>query len=406
MQRRDFLKGLGATFALSSLPHVNAFAINPQFATAKREEILVFVFMKGGADGLQLAAPIGDTHYIQARAKDLRIPEEGALGLGQYAGLDFFMHPKAKALRELYQSKDLALVHATGLQHGTRSHFQACNLLELGYAQPQAATKGWMTRFLETLQPQGMLPAVTVGNRGLSAALLGAQNAAAIDNIKETRLNGEAFVPDLLATFYKGNTALDQQAQHTLSTIKTLQEHAKDAHVHQHEAHYPTEGHIEAFSEQLKQLATLIRMEVGVQMAVVELDGWDHHDGQAHHFPKLLEGFSKALAAFYNDLQAYHKRLTIVAMSEFGRRVRSNRSGGTDHGHGGLAFVLGGAVKGGRIYGDWPGLSNDQLDRSVDLQVTTDYRLILQEILAKRFKADQLDFVFPDLVGAPTLGFL
>lgn len=407
MQRRNFLKGLGATIALSSLPNVSSFAIHPRFATAKQEEILVFVFMKGGCDGLHLVAPIGDAQYTQARPQDLRIPEQGALALGKgLDGLDFFMHPKAKALRELYHSKDLAIVHATGLDHGTRSHFEACHLLDMGYTQARGAAKGWMTRFLETLQPKGELPAITVGSRGLSPAFLGAQQAAAIDAIKETQLKGEPFVPELLATFYGGSSELDRQAQRSLSTAQTLQERAKDEAVHHHDAVYPKDWHIKSFSEQLEQLATLIRMDVGVQMAVVELDGWDHHGGQAHGFPQLLEGFSTALAAFYNDLHRYHKRLTIVAMSEFGRRVRSNRSGGTDHGHGGLAFLLGGKVKGGRMYGTWPGLANEQLDRSVDLQVTTDYRVILQEILSQQFQAERLDYIFPDLAAAKPLGFL
>lgn len=407
MHRRNFLKGLGATIALSSVPGSSSFALNPLFATAKREEILVFVFMKGGCDGLQLVAPIGDPNYTEARAKDLRIPEKGALSLNHgLDGLDFFMHPKAAPLRQLYQSKDLAIVHGTGLSHGTRSHFQACQILESGYATPRSHTKGWMTRFLETLQPQGTLPAVTVGKGGLSAALLGAPQAGAIDNVKETKILGEAFVPDLLSTFYQENTHLGHQAQQTLKTVATLQEKAKDEAVHHHDTIYPKDWHIKAFSEQLEQLATLIRMDIGVQVAVVELDGWDHHAGQAHSFPQLLGGFSSALAAFYNDLHRYHQRLTIVAMSEFGRRVRANRSGGTDHGHGGLAFLLGGKVKGGRMYGHWSGLATDQLDRSVDLQVTTDYRLILQEILAKNYRAERLDYIFPDLATAPLLDFL
>lgn len=407
MQRRNFLKGLGATIALSSLPGTSSFALNPLFATAKREEILVFVFMKGGCDGLQLVAPIGDPRYIEARAKDLRIPEKGALPLSNgLGGLDFFMHPKAAPLHQLYQSKDLAIVHGTGLSHGTRSHFQACQILESGYGKARNYSKGWMTRFLETLQPKGTLPAVTIGQGGLSAALLGAPEAAAIDAVKETHVKGEPFVTDLLTTFYQGSTQLDQRAQQALKTVATIQEKAQDEPVHHHDVVYPKDWHIKVFSEQLEQLATLIRMDIGVQVAVVELDGWDHHAGQAHDFPQLLGGFSSALAAFYNDLHRYHNRLTIVAMSEFGRRVRANRSGGTDHGHGGLAFLLGGKVKGRRMYGDWSGLATEQLDRSVDLQVTTDYRLLLQEILAKNFKADRLDHIFPDLAAAPLLDFL
>lgn len=407
MQRRNFLKGLGATFALSSIPGAQAFAFNPLLATAKQDEILVFVFMKGGCDGLHLLAPISDPSYTDARSQKLRIDEAEALSIGRgLSGLDFALHPKATALHELYKSKDLALVHATGLSHGTRSHFEASMLLELGSSSPGAIKTGWLTRFLETLQPQGALPAVTVGSKGMSATLLGSEQAMAIDAIKNMEVKGEDFVTDILSTFYQGDALLHRQARKALSDVNIIKEGATDESVHHHDAVYPTNWYIKSFSQQLQELATLIRMDIGIQVAVVELDGWDHHSRQEQSFPQLLGGFSQALSAFYNDLHQYHNQLTIVAMSEFGRRLRSNRSGGTDHGHGGVSLILGGKVKGGRMYGDWPGLETHQLDRSVDLQVTTDYRVILKEILARNFKADRLDYIFPDLAAGSHLGFL
>ena len=210
----------------------------------------------------------------------------------------------------------------------------------------------------------------------------------------------------MLEAFYQDEDALSKAGQQTITNTQQLAQKA-DQIKHNHKA-YPLDGygHVKSFSKNLHELAQLIKLDAGVQMAVVEMDGWDHHDAQSYIYPSMISGLSRALSAFYNDLHRFHNRLTIVTMSEFGRRLKANRNKGTDHGHAGLSMVLGGQVKGGRMYGNWPGLASAQLNRGVDLEVTTDYRSILQTILKKRMKAKQLDLIFPGFNSSTNLDFL
>lgn len=224
---------------------------------------------------------------------------------------------------------------------------------------------------------------------------------------------GEPIMKEILKDFYTGSGLLAQTAQTTLNTVDFIQNklpknkngEAQEYHP-EHDAVYPKDWYVNSFTESLKNLAQLIKMDVGVHMSMVEYDDWDHHKGQEFRFPERLEGLSNALAAFYNDMSSYHNQLTVVVMSEFGRRLKSNRSGGTDHGHGGLAIVFGGNVKGEKMYGKWPGLATHELDNAVDLDVTTDYRSILSEVLSKQLKSNKLDLIFPGFNYNETLGFL
>lgn len=400
---------MGASVALSSIPGVQSFAYNPLHLNNPKDEIFVFVFLKGGCDALNFVAPMGDHHYANARLKSLQVPDNATLtlknGLG---GLDFNIHPKASALKELYDNGDMAIVHAVGLLNGTRSHFEATKLIEQGLSKNNSSAQGWMTRYFETISNTGTLPAVSVGNNGLSPALKGYSQAISIDSIQEFKLIGEPILQEVLTEFYQGDTMLHQAGQQTLSTIQMLQKKQTEHPPYhpEHGADYPSTWAIKDFANSLKNLAHLIKLDTGVHFATVEYDGWDHHENQAYHFPLRLEGLSNALAAFYNDMTKYHSKLTIVVMSEFGRRLKSNRSGGTDHGYGGLALILGGQVKGGKMYGKWPGLSSHQLNNHVDLEITTDYRTILSEILQKQMKHQHVETVFPHFDTAQMLGFL
>lgn len=409
INRRNFLKGLGATVALSTLPGAQSFAYNPLHLKNPNDEIFVFVFLKGGCDALNFIAPMGNRHYADARLTELQVPENAKFMLKNgLDGLDFNIHPKASALKELYDSGDMAIVQALGLSNGTRSHFEATKLIEQGLAKNKSSAQGWMTRYFETISATGTLPAVSIGNNGLAASFNGCTQAVSIDKISDFKVKGEPVSQDILADFYQGESNLHLAGQKALSTIKVLQsKNVNDAHYHpEHGANYPSEWSIKSFAESLQNLAQLIKMDTGVHIATVEYDGWDHHESQAHHFPKRLEGLSDALAAFYNDMTKYHNRMTMVVMSEFGRRLKSNRSGGTDHGHGGLALVLGGQVKGGKMYGKWPGLATHELNNNVDLDVTTDYRTVLSEVLQKQFANQHLDTIFPDFKASKMLGFL
>lgn len=411
--RRNFLKGLGSSIALSAFPNIQSFAYRSPIIPPN-EELIVVVFLRGGCDALNFIAPMGDRHYADARIADLRVPELKNFALKNgLNGLDFNIHPKAAALKELYDSNHLAVVHATGLINGTRSHFEAMSLIERGLSKNQGTTQGWMTRYFEAIHATGQIPAVAVGGHGLPTSFLGCSKASSIDNLVDFKVLGEPIMQEVLADFYAGSSLLQQTGQQTLASIQQVQTKIKknkegeatDYHP-EHGAAYPEDWYVNNFSQSLQNLARLIKMDVGVHMAMVDYDGWDHHEGQQYRFPQRLEGLSNALAAFYNDLSNYHQKLTLVVMSEFGRRLKSNRSGGTDHGHGGLALVLGGKVKGGKMYGQWPGLATHQLDKNVDLAVTTDYRNILGEVLSKHLNKEQLDLVFPHFGTYQALGFL
>ncbi len=406
MHRRNFLKGLGASFALSSFPGTASFAFNPLFGAPNNQEVLVFIFLKGGCDALNLLAPIADRHYLNARPALLRSSEKSDLVLKNgLSGLDFSLHEKARPLKELYDSKELAFVHAMGSPHNTRSHFEAQHFMEMGWdGAGSAINSGWMTRYFSTITPQGILPAVSIGEQGSSGLLLEHQAAYSVSKLEAVKIKGGKHAAAMIEAFYQGETPLAKRAQQTLATTQQLAQKAEQL-PHNH-GEYPSEWYVKGLSHNLKELAKLIKLDAGVQMAVVEIDGWDHHDNQASSFAHLVDGFSRSLSAFYNDLQRYHNRLTIVTMSEFGRRLKANSNGGTDHGHAGLSMILGGRVKGGRMYGKWPGLAPQQLNRRVDLEVTTDYRHILHDILKKRFQAQQLEQIFPNFVATGEVGFL
>ena len=409
INRRNFLKGLGATVALSTLPGTQSFAYNPLYLKNPKDEIFVFVFLKGGCDALNFIAPMGDRHYADARLTELQVPENAKFTLKNgLDDLDFNIHPKASALKELYDSGNMAVIPALGLSNGTRSHFEAIKLIEQGLTENKGSAQGWMTRYFETISATGALPAVSIGNNGLSAAFAGCSQAISMDKISAFKVIGEPVLQEVLANFYQGETDLHQAGQKALSTIKYLQnKKIDDAHYHpEHGANYPSKWNVKSFAESLQNLAQLIKMDAGVHIATVEYDGWDHHENQAYHFPLRLKGLSDALAAFYNDLTQYHHRMTMVVMSEFGRRLKSNRSGGTDHGHGGLALVLGGQVKGGKMYGEWPGLATHQLNNNVDLEVTTDYRTVLSEVLSKQLDNNNIETIFPNFTPPKMLGFL
>lgn len=318
LKRRDFLKGLGATLALSALPNTRSFAYQPK-ELQNNDEILVFVFLRGGCDSLNFIAPVGDRFYNDARPKDLRVSDKSRFNLKNgLDGLDFNIHPKAAALKELYDNDNLAIIHAAGLTNGTRSHFEAMDLIERGLLQSQGSAKGWMTRYLDTIENRDEMYSVAVGCNGLPDLFFGSNKAIGIDALSDFDIEGEPIVKEILRDFYSGNNLLDKTAQNALNTIDFLKQKlkknpafAKDHYHAEHGAKYPDQWHVEDFSNSLQSLAKLIKMDTGVHLAAVEYDNWDHHQNQAYKFPNQIEGLSDSLAAFYNDLSNYHNNLTV-----------------------------------------------------------------------------------------------
>jgi uncharacterized protein (DUF1501 family) len=388
-------------------------------------DLIVYVFLRGGMDGLNLVAPVDDPDYIAARGADVRLADKGdnaALPLNNAPaggeGRDFRLHPKAAALKELYDSGRLALVHACGLTSGTRSHFEAMDLIERGVSdmKDQGLSTGWLARQMIAAAPNGprdLVPAIGTAD-SQPVSLLGFGQAAAVNDINDFSFYGDERQRAALRELYREKGAdgprlsvrsAGVKALRTISTINArLARDAKGELVPyepEKSAAYPENNDL---TGTLKTVARLAKLDVGLRAAAVDFGGWDTHQNQHDVFPTLVEQLSAALAAFHNDMSRFHDRLTIVAMSEFGRRLKSNRSDGTDHGHGNVLIALGANVKGGRIFGRWPGLATEQLDSRSDLAVTTDYRTVLCELLARRAGNANAAAIFPGFKGYEPLG--
>lgn len=406
--RRGFLRsvGLGGLALPAWFPRV-AFSAAP----ASERDVLVCLFLRGGADALNVVVPFGEDEYFARRPRlALREPGPGAYSVVDLDGF-FGFHPFLAPLKELYDDGALAVVHAVGSPDQTHSHFDAMDFMERGTPGSKSIPTGWIGRHLETLDTGNGSPFRAVGMGPiLQASLRGPVPATALRSISSFHLEGrpgrEAEVARFqarLAAMYAGDGWLDAQARRTVETVESLAAARPGSHPPANGAEYPqTECGMA-----LMQVAQLVKADVGLEVACVDLGGWDSHSGQGRiegEMAQAIDELGRGLAAFYADLGDRMRRVTVVTMSEFGRRVQENSSGGTDHGHGGFMFLLGGKVNGGRVYGDWPGLAPGQLAWPGDLEITTDYRTVLAEVLARRMGNARLGDVFPGFTAPGYLG--
>jgi uncharacterized protein (DUF1501 family) len=372
------------------------------------EPILVVIFLRGGADSLSLIAPTADPDYIAARPETLRVLRAGdrpGLDLPPaLADADFRMHPAASDLHDLFRAGDLSLIHATGLREVTRSHFDAEARIERGGAGGTAG--GWLKRWVDAVRPGGPLPVLAVG-AALPESLRGSVGAAVAPALSDLMLSpGNYWAPMLRARLAEGFGAhgpLQATAAEMLALSDLLEGRLWAAETgtmrdYVPEVDYPGDS---ALSQPLMTVAQAIKEDLGLRIATVDYGGWDTHDNQAPQFERLLSGLSRALMAFWRDLGPHQQNVAVVVQSEFGRRLRSNESGGTDHGRAGAMMVLGPQARGGRLLGRWPGLANGVLEEGADLAVTTDYRDVLAEILSGHMGLSDSSGVFPGLQPAP-----
>lgn len=397
LDRRDFCKfsALGA----------GALALHPRLAFsagAGNRDVIVCVFQRGGMDGLNTVVPYADVSYKTLRP-NIRVPEPGA-GAGAALNLDGFfgLNPAAGALKGLFDAGDLAIVHATGGLHGDLSHFTAQVLMERGVLAHQSVFSGWLNRHLEIIGPTVAFQAVGIG-KAVAPALRGEAPVIGMSDIDSvaltTRSRRAAATPDLLKLLYTGGDDLDRAAQQAFDAIDVLGQADPGSNVVENGAVYPNTS----FGRQMREVAQLIKAGIGLEVACVDIGGWDHHNQLNAALTPLLQQFADALAAFNIDLGARMANITVLSMSEFGRRAYENGSAGTDHGIGGVMFAFGGGVNGGKVYGEWPGLASvDLLDGN--LSITTDYRSVLAELLAKRTGNTERNAVFPEFADAGALG--
>jgi uncharacterized protein (DUF1501 family) len=378
------------------------------------EPTLVVIFLRGGADGLSIVAPAGDTNYIAARPSVLRVEKDGerkGIALKEAnADAGFAFHWMAKGLSELYDAGELAVVHATGLKDATRSHFDAEDRMERAAPGAGSSAGGWLSRWMKAAKPQAILPALAIG-AAAPDSLRGAAEVAVAQDLSGLRLApGHGYSTQIRAMMAKhlGQDALLGAPVERILTLsreieaKVALDEEGNLKPYDADVDYPDDNPL---AGSLKSVAQAIKLDLGLRVATVDFGGWDTHVNQTDELPRLIKGLSAGLTAFWRDLGKRRENVSVVVMSEFGRRLKSNESLGTDHGHGNIMMMLGPNIRGGRMYGAWPGLESDALDEGADLAITTDYRHVLAEVMRGHMGHGDSGALFPGFEAKP-LGFM
>jgi uncharacterized protein (DUF1501 family) len=401
--RRSFIQSSSVLASASLLPRwMPRLAFSPP-ARGPLGDVLIAVFLRGAADALNMVVPHGDNAYYALRPTlgiprpdDHRVSEsERTIDLDGFFGL----HPSLSPLVPAWQAGDLTFIHACGAPDESRSHFKAMALMERGVEDERGPASGWIGRHLATLDTGNPSPlrAVAIGEMP-QRSLSGAVPVTALRSIADFHLAGDpralARMQNALSALYAGDDPLMEVGQETLEILDTLQRMDPLDYRPSTDLPYPESE----FGMGMRQIATLIKAEVGLEVAAIDVGGWDTHFAQGAsqgQMAELMWDLASGLAAFHSDLRDFTDHLTVVVMSEFGRRACENGSLGTDHGHGSAMFLMGGNVTGGRVHGDWPGLADGQLVGPGDLAVTTDYRDVLGEVCVKRLGNPALSEIFP-----------
>jgi uncharacterized protein (DUF1501 family) len=404
--RRVFLRNGGlAVIGTAAIP---AFLTRAAYATESlttKNKRLVVVFQRGAADGLNIVVPHGERAYYAMRPS-INIPRNSVIDLDGFFGL----HPSLSHFQPLWKQRHLAIVHATGSPDPTRSHFDAQDFMESGTPGVKATEDGWLNRTLHSLpQPvpvdRSAFRAIALGP-ALPRILSGSERAVAVNNINDFGAGGgnpkSSPNANTFEAMYENSldSVLHDTGQETFDAVKMLKSADPSKYKPAPGADYPNGR----FGDSLKQLAQLIKANLGVQVAFADIGGWDHHVNEGStqgQIANVLREFSQSLAAFWTDLGDLADDTVVVTISEFGRTARENGNRGTDHGHANVMFVIGGAVKGGKVYGRWPGLDQSQLYEGRDLAVTTDFRQVLGEAVYKHLGNKSLNQVFPTFDNQP-----
>ncbi len=397
LTRREFVRNTTAVSALAALSPRLAFSADGTPARGT----LVVIFQRGGMDGLNVVVPHGDADYYRLRPSiGIARPgtTNGALDLDGFFGLN----PALAPLLPLYQSGELAFVQATGYRHDSRSHFECQDHIERGTLHLHDITSGWLNRHLAVVGGNANFQAIGFGG-AIQASLRGMAPVIGVNDIADftlsTRSAQKATLASSLDGLYDANTLLASTSVQALAAVDEL--------AAENPAQYPLQGGAAypdgRFGSQLRELAQIIKAGMGLEVACVDIGGWDHHASIGQVLPPLLTELAQGLLAFRNDLGSLMADVTVATLTEFGRRAYQNASGGTDHGSAFASLVLGGGVNGGRVYAEWPGLRDTDLFNG-DLNVTVDYRTWLAEMLEKRAGNADVASVFPEFTPGPSLG--
>ena len=402
--RRVFLRNSGmAIVGTAAIPSFLTRAAYGAESLVGKNKRLVVIFQRGAADGLNIVVPHGEQAYYTMRPS-INIPRNAVFDLDGFFGL----HPSLSAFQPLWKQRHLAIVHAAGSPDPSRSHFDAQDFMESGTPGVKATEDGWLNRTLHSLpEPGDKSPfrAIALGP-SLPRILSGSEPAVAVNNINDFGVGGRNpnAVP-ISKTFeamydQSVDSVLHTTGRETFEAVKMLKSADPSKYTPSANADYP-KGR---FGDSLKQLAQLIKANLGVQVAFADIGGWDHHVNEGStqgQIANVLREFSQSLAAFSTDLGDLTEDTVVVTMSEFGRTARENGNRGTDHGHANAMFLMGGPVKGGKVYGRWPGLDQSQLYEGRDLALTTDFRRVIGEAVFHHLGNKSLDRVFPRFDNQP-----
>jgi uncharacterized protein (DUF1501 family) len=418
MNRRYFIKSgsiaLASFGVMATTPSFLKRALAESVSTSGRRKTLIAIFQRGAVDGLNVVVPFGEhTYYDQRPGIAIPKPDGGAEAAINLDGF-FGLHPSLAAFKPLWDSKRLAIVHACGSPDNTRSHFDAQNYMELATPGVKSTEDGWLNRYLQAkTDPQKSLFRAVSMTQNMPLSMQGKAATLAISNLADFNIRAgqssaalqggfEAMYDDKLV-----NDALRGTGKEAFAAINYLKQVNPAQYKAENGANYPRTP----FGNSLLQIAQLIKAGVGLEVAFTDIGGWDTHvneGNQQGQLSNLLRQFSQAIAALYTDLGSRMDDVVILTMSEFGRTVKENGNRGTDHGHANAMFIAGNGVRGGKVYGDWPGLKNDQLYEGRDLALTTDFRNVFGEIAEKHLEATNLKAIFPgyDMSSSKFRGFL
>jgi uncharacterized protein (DUF1501 family) len=394
--------GAMAVVGTTAIPSFLARAAWGAVNTGASNKRLVVIFQRGAADGLNIVVPHAEPAYYAMRPS-INIPRQQVIDLNGFFGL----HPAMAPLKPLWDQRHLAVVHAAGSPDTTRSHFDAQDYMESGTPGVKDTSDGWLNRTLQSEPAVADSPfrAIALGT-SLPRILSGKASAVAVSNVNGFGIAGGNPAAAPLGNTFEAmyaqsvDTVLHGTATETFEAVKMLKSADPQKYTPAPGANYPRGP----FGNALRQTAQLIKSNLGVQIAFTDIGGWDNHVNEGAvegQLANVLRDFAQSIAAFWVDLGPLAEETLIVTMSEFGRTARENGNRGTDHGHANVMFILGGPVRGGRVYGRWPGLDPSQLNEGRDLVLTTDFRRVLGEAVSRHLGNAHLNSVFPGFDNQP-----
>ena len=401
LTRRIFLRG--SAMVMAGAGTVPFWLGRAAAATQGRRKILVAIFQRGAADGLNVVVPFAEKRYYELRPT-IGIPAPGASnGPNPAIDLDgrYGLNPALQPLKPLWDRRMLCIVEATGSPDPSRSHFDAQDYMESG--TPGLKRDGWLNRALPPAGPEPSPLRAIAMSATLPRTLQGDHSAVAVNDVQQFRASEDTAA--ILENMYASSPdrQLAAAGKDAFAAMRMIQSLSRTPYNPSGSAQYGPGGEL---GRSLQQIARLVKADVGVEAAFAEVGGWDHHQNEPGQLSNVLRQFGSALSAFCTDMGDRMEDIVVVTMSEFGRTAQENGNNGTDHGHGNVMFVLGGPVRGGKVYGKWPGLEKEQLYEGRDLAVTTDFRTVLGELCTGHLGTGDLAQVFPGYQPGDPLGLL